>query len=312
MKLLQQALIYHRLVSILGADNVRRDVSMKEHTSIRTGGTVDFFAEPDRTDTLAVLIQTLKENEIPFYIIGNCSNLIISDEGFRGVFIRIGPKLSEITAEGETIKALAGASLAAVAARACEEGLTGMEFASGIPGTVGGAAYMNAGAYDGEMSQVINQTINLDADGRVVILSGQEHDFGYRHSRIMDKGLIVTEVHLALKKGDPIAIRNKMNDLNARRRDKQPLSLPSAGSVFKRPEGFFAGKLIQDCGLKGLTLGGAQVSEKHCGFIVNTGNATSSDVIGLIEIVREKVLKETGVLLEPEVRIIGGFSKCSS
>lgn len=309
---MQQALIYHRLVSILGADNVRRDVSMKEHTSIRTGGTVDFFAEPDRMDTLAVLIHDLKENEIPFYIIGNCSNLIISDEGFRGVFIRIGPKLSAIGVEGETVKAQAGASLAAVSAKACEEGLTGIEFASGIPGTVGGAAYMNAGAYDGEMSQVVSKTINLDMDGHVVILSGQEHDFGYRHSSIMDKGLTVTEVHMVLKKGDPIAIRNKMNDLNGRRRDRQPLNLPSAGSVFKRPEGFFAGKLIQDCGLKGLSLGGAQVSEKHCGFIVNTGNATSSDVIGLIEIVREKVLKETGVLLEPEVRIIGGFNKCNS
>lgn len=301
-----QAQICQDLTSILGQSQVHQNVLMKDHTSMRTGGMADFLVEPDGKEGLHELVSYLKENAVPFYVMGNGSNLIVSDDGFSGVFIKIGNNLSSITVEGETMLVQAGATLAAAAAKAWEEGLTGLEFASGIPGSMGGAAYMNAGAYDGEMSQVITRTYCMDSQGNEVILSGRDHEFGYRHSKIMDLGLIVTEVVLTLHKGDKAAIREKMNDLNARRRDKQPLNLPSAGSVFKRPEGYFAGKLIQDCGLRGARIGGAQVSEKHCGFIVNTGNATSSDIMQLIALVRDKVYKETGVLLEPEVRIIGG------
>jgi len=294
------------MVSILGEGSVARDVPMKEYTSIRTGGKARFFVEPDTTEKVLEILGYLREKNIDFYVMGNGTNLIFPDSGYDGVVIRIGGKLSRICHEGNRITAQAGASLTAVSARALEAGLEGFEFASGIPGTIGGAVAMNAGAYDGEMSHVVAETLCVDEKGEIIRLKGEEHAFGYRKSRIQTDGLVVLDVTLQLRPGDRAEIKRRMDDFNGKRQEKQPLNMPSAGSVFKRPEGNFAGKLIQECGLKGYTIGGAQVSDKHCGFIVNLGNATSKDVLDLIRYVRKTVYEKTGIMLEPEVRIIGG------
>ncbi|NLW03274.1 MAG: UDP-N-acetylmuramate dehydrogenase [Clostridiaceae bacterium] len=294
------------MVSILGEDSVARNVSMKEYTSIRTGGEARYLAEPATTEEVIKILQYLRENRQNFYVMGNGTNLVFPDSGYDGVVIRIGSKLSRIGHEGNRIMAQAGASLAAVSNMALDAGLKGFEFASGIPGTIGGAVAMNAGAYDGEMSHVVAETLCVDDKGRLIRLKGKEHAFGYRKSRIQTDGLVVLEVTLELTPGDKSCIKRRMEDFNGRRREKQPLNMPSAGSVFKRPEGYYAGQLIQECGLKGYTIGGAQVSDKHCGFIVNLGNATSQDVLDLIRYVRKTVYEKTGILLEPEVRIIGG------
>jgi len=298
--------IFRDLISILGEGSVSRDVPMKEYTSIRTGGEARFLAEPDTTDKVLEILRYIRERHIDYYILGNGTNVIFPDSGYDGVVIRFGNKFSGITAEGDRITAQAGAPLAAVAARALDTGLEGLEFASGIPGTIGGAIAMNAGAYGGEMSQVVTESLCIDKNGCLIRLVGDEHDFGYRNSRIQNEGLVVLETTMILRHGDKDEIRRKMADYNSRRREKQPLNLPGAGSVFKRPKGYYAGQLIQECGLKGYTIGGAKVSDKHCGFIVNIGNATSKDVLDLIRYVRKTVYEKTGVLLEPEVRIIGG------
>ena len=298
--------VFRDMISILDEGSVAQNVSMKEYTSIKTGGTARFFAEPDSIEKVHRIIQYLREKNQNFFVMGNGTNLIIPDSGYDGVVIRIGSKLSRINLEGNRITAQAGASLAAVSARALDAGLEGFEFASGIPGTIGGAVTMNAGAYGGEMSQVVTGTVCIDEQGQMIRINGDEHAFGYRKSRIQTDGLIALEVTLVLRQGDKSEIKRRMTDFNGRRRDKQPLNMPSAGSVFKRPEGHYAGQLIQECGLKGYTIGGAQVSDKHCGFIVNLGNATSQDVLDLIRYVRKTVYERTGVLLEPEVRIIGG------
>lgn len=298
--------VFRDIVSILGEGSVTRDVSMKEYTSIRTGGAARFFAEPDSTDKVLEILDYLRGKHLNFFIMGNGTNVIFPDSGYNGVVIRINSKLSRIDIEGNRIMAQAGASLAAVSARAMEASLEGLEFASGIPGTIGGAVAMNAGAYGGEMSQVVSETLCVDERGELIRLIGDEHAFGYRKSRIQTEGLVALEVTLVLRHGDQAEIKSRMADLNGRRRERQPLNMPSAGSVFKRPEGRFAGQLIQECGLKGYTIGGAQISDKHCGFIVNLGNATSQDVLDLIRHIRKTVFDKTGVLLEPEVRIIGG------
>lgn len=298
--------VFRDLVSIVGEAHVAKNVPMKEYTSIRTGGPARFFAEPGTIETVLELLQYLRKRNINHYIMGNGTNLLFPDEGYEGVVIRIGNKLSRITLENNSITAQAGASLAAVSNRALEASLEGLEFASGIPGTIGGAVTMNAGAYGGEMSQVVAETLCVNGQGELVRLKGDEHGFGYRKSIIQTDALVVLETTMVLRHGDQAEIKNRMADFNSRRREKQPLNLPSAGSVFKRPEGFYAGQLIQECGLKGYTIGGAQVSDKHCGFIVNLGNATSRDVLELIKLVRKTVFEKTGVLLEPEVRIIGG------
>lgn len=298
--------IHHDLCGILGENAVFKDVPMKTVTSIKTGGIADFLVEPGSYQSTGEVIHYLNRNAIPFYIIGNGTNLIVSDQGLSGVVVKIGTKLSEIEVEDSIIRAQAGASLALVASKALENRLTGLEFASGIPGYLGGAAAMNAGAYDGEMRQVITKTTCMDQDGKTVILTGDEHDFSYRGSRILKEKLTVLEVEMALEEGSYDRIRAKMLDLNSRRKEKQPLEMPSAGSVFKRPEGHFAGKLIENCGLRGFTIGGAMVSEKHCGFIVNKGDASTKDVTDLIHHIRNTVYEKTGVMLEPEVRIIGG------
>lgn len=297
--------IINELSEICGLDAVLQNVSLKDYTSIKVGGNADVIVLPDSIEKIKDCITLLRKKNITYMIKGNGSNLVFSDEGFRGVIIEVCSKLSKIEVDGEYMVAEAGALLSQAANRALAHSLTGLEFASGIPGTVGGAAFMNAGAYDGDMSGVIVETLNLDREGNFVTLKGEEHGFSYRNSKIQQNDLICLRVTMKLQRGNPEEIRAKMKDLNARRREKQPLDMPSAGSVFKRPPGHYAGKLIQDCGLKGFSIGGAQVSEKHCGFIVNTGNATAKDIVDLISYIQKTVYEKTGVLLEPEVRIIG-------
>jgi len=282
------------------------DASMKEHTSMRVGGTVKMLILPSCKKEIVEAVKILYRMKIPYYIIGNGTNLIVSDEGYSGVIIKLAENYSDINVDGCEITALAGASLAAVSNIAMLNSLSGLEFASGIPGTIGGAAAMNAGAYGCEMKDVVEETSCIDEHGNMLLLKGDEHDFGYRSSRIQKERLIVLEVKMRLQRGDSSDIKEKMKYFNACRREKQPLDLPSAGSVFKRPQGFFAGKLIEDAGLKGYRIGGAMISEKHCGFIVNTGNATANDVIQLIDYIKERVFQNSGVMLEHEVKILGG------
>ena len=238
---------------------------------------------------------------------GNGSNLLVSDKGYRGAVIQLWKNFSDITVKGTTIIVKAGALLSKIAAEALEEGLTGMEFASGIPGTIGGATVMNAGAYGGEMKNIIKEVTVLTQEGELLTLSNEEMKLGYRTSIVKEKGYVVVSVVLQLKKGDKEEIRKVMEDLKERRVTKQPLDMPSAGSTFKRPEGYFAGKLIMDAGLRGFSVGGAQISEKHCGFVVNKGDATAADVLGLIREVQKRVEEQFHVTLEPEVKFLGEF-----
>ncbi|MBQ8941623.1 MAG: UDP-N-acetylmuramate dehydrogenase [Firmicutes bacterium] len=282
---------------------VKLNEPLSRHTTFKIGGAADIFAMPRTAEELVFAIKTCKESGTEFYIIGNGSNLLVRDRGFRGVIIR--PDLKELSIDGTKITAGAGVMLGAAARLAAENSLTGMEFASGIPGTIGGGVCMNAGAYGGELKDIIEYVKILDKDLNIQTLSCEEAAFGYRTSGIMKTGAIVLETAFVLEKGNKSEILEKMNTLNSQRREKQPLEYPSAGSTFKRPEGYFAGKLIDDCGLRGFAVGDAQVSEKHCGFVVNKGKATAKDVLDLMEQVTQKVYDKFGVKLEPEVRIIG-------
>lgn len=292
---------------ILGSDNVRLHEPMKKHTTFRIGGPADYYLCPHSTEEMQKILQICKENNIEFFILGNGSNLLVSDKGYRGAVIQLWKNFSDIIAEEKTITVKAGALLSKVAAEALEEGLTGMEFASGIPGTIGGAVVMNAGAYGGEMKDIIKEVTVLTKEGEILTLSKEEMNFGYRTSVVKEKGYVVISVVLQLEKGDREKIRKVMDDLKERRVTKQPLDMPSAGSTFKRPEGYFAGKLIMDAGLRGFSVGGAQISEKHCGFVVNKGDATAADVLGLIREVQKRVQEQFGVALEPEVKFLGEF-----
>lgn len=303
---MQETDIYSKLIAIYPHYAILSDVSMKEYTTMRVGGKADFMVLADSTENIRKSVSLLSSLNVPFLIMGNGSNLVFSDNGYHGVIIKIGPGISNVEVDGEFITAEAGASLASVANLAMENSLSGLEFAYGIPGTIGGAVYMNAGAYNGEMKQVIAETLCVDMKGQYITLKGDEHNFSYRHSRLQEEDLICLKVKLKLNRGDKNEIKKKMHELNARRREKQPLNYPSAGSIFKRPPGSFAGKLIDECGLRGYRIGGAQISDKHCGFIINTGNATASDVLALIRHVQETVYKSSGKLLELEVKIIGG------
>ncbi len=291
----------------LGSDNVRLHEPMKKHTTFRIGGPADYYLCPHSTEEMQKILQICRENNIEFFILGNGSNLLVSDKGYRGAVIQLWKNFSDITVENHTITVKAGALLSKVAAEALEEGLTGMEFASGIPGTIGGAVVMNAGAYGGEMKDIIKEVTVLTKEGERLILSKEEMNFGYRTSVVKEKGYVVISVVLQLEKGDREKIREVMEDLKERRVTKQPLDMPSAGSTFKRPEGYFAGKLIMDAGLRGFSVGGAQISEKHCGFVVNKGDATAADVFGLIREVQKRVQEQFGVTLEPEVKFLGEF-----
>ena len=278
---------------------------MSRHTSFRIGGPADYFVEPASVDELAGVLSLARQEKVPFFIVGNGSNLLVSDEGFRGMIVHTGGSLRSISVEGDVIYAQAGALLGAVAGAALEAELTGMEFAAGIPGTLGGAVCMNAGAYGGEMKDILLDAEVLTQDGERLVIPVEELDLSYRHSIIFEKNYIVLAAHIRLSRGDKTQIRNRMNELAGARKEKQPLEYPSAGSTFKRPEGYFAVKLIQDAGLKGYTVGGAQVSEKHSGFVINRGGATAEEVRFLIRQVRSKVKQQFGVELEPEVRMLG-------
>jgi len=296
--------ILERLGTFAKPDQCLVNEPMRGHTTFRVGGPADVMFFPETAGQVAKAIECAKAENVPVLVIGNGSNLIVRDGGIRGLVIVLGDRFSEISLEGSTITAQAGVSLAKLAAFAHANSLTGLEFASGIPGTLGGGAAMNAGAYGGQLSDVL-----IDAQvligGRIVTLTKDGMEMGYRSTRPLREGGIVLSARFALVPGDKTAIGECMKELNARRRDKQPLNFPSAGSTFKRPEGYFAGALIEQAGLKGLTVGGAQVSEKHAGFVINTGSATAADILALIKKVQDAVLDRFGVTLETEVRIVG-------
>lgn len=283
---------------------VLENESMSDHTTFRTGGCADIFVTPKSAKEATDVVRLLLANDIPYTVIGNGSNILVSDRGYRGCIVCMGA--DGITSDGTTITAQAGALLARTARCAYERGLSGLEFASGIPGSVGGAVVMNAGAYGAEMKDVVSSVKLFDTRTQEVIsLSADEMCFGYRTSIAKKEPYIVLEATFELTCGDKIKIKETMDDLAARRRTKQPLELPSAGSTFKRPEGYFAGKLIEDAGLKGYRIGDAAVSDKHCGFVVNCGNASASDVMNLIRHIRKTVNERSGVMLEPEIVLLG-------
>lgn len=292
---------------LLGEDRVFTEEAMSQHTTFKIGGPADYFLMPDKGEDVGRVIKICKEKEIPYFILGNGSNLLVGDGGYRGAVIQIYRNMSSVTVEGNEITAQAGALLSAVAAAAKNASLTGFEFAGGIPGTIGGAVVMNAGAYGGEMKDVLTEVTVMNAEGDIFTLPTEELELGYRTSIIKTAGYIVLEAKIRLKEGDPEVIRETMKDLTIRRTTKQPLEYPSAGSTFKRPEGYFAGKLIMDSGLAGYQVGGAQVSEKHCGFVINAGDATARDVRTLMDNMRDIVYKKYGVTLEPEVKFLGEF-----
>lgn len=299
--------IYDKVVDIVGEENVHTDEPMSRHTTFRIGGNADYFVKPGNADEVAAVIVVCREYNIPYFILGNGSNLLVSDDGYRGMIINIMDNMDSVTVDGRIITAQAGAMLVRVSVMARDNALTGLEFASGIPGTIGGAVYMNAGAYGGEMKNVVKTVRAIDEYGRIYELDSEKMDFSYRHSIVEERKLIVLEVTLELEHGSREAIDDRMKELAEARRSKQPLEYPSAGSTFKRPEGYFAGKLIMDAGLRGYSVGGAQVAEKHCGFVINKGGATASDVVELIRDVQHDVDDKFGVTLEPEVKILGEF-----
>lgn len=298
--------IYETLCGICGAAHVLVREPMSRHTTFRTGGPADLLVQPE-AEQIAPILEVCRNEEIPWTVIGNGSNLLVGDGGIRGVVLEIGKQMSDIAIEGTVITAGAGAMLSSIASRAAAAELTGMEFASGIPGSFGGAVVMNAGAYGGEMKDILQKVTVLTPDGTVQTLSVEELELSYRHSIIPEKGYLVISAVLKLQPGNADEIQSIMDDLKEKRVSKQPLEYPSAGSTFKRPEGYFAGKLIQDAGLRGFRVGGAQVSEKHCGFIINRDQATSTDICQLMQQVSEIVYEKFGVRLEPEVKKIGEF-----
>ncbi len=283
---------------------IKYNEPMKNHTTFRVGGFADILAQPKSSKELTALIEAARSENIPVTIIGNGSNLLVTDKGIRGLVIKIAKEFSDISVDGDVITAQSGALLSRIASIAYENSLSGFEFASGIPGTIGGAVYMNAGAYGGEIKDVLESCEYLE-NGEIKIARIDELELSYRRSKFSEKGGIITGVSLRLKKSDKSEILAKMQDYKTRRVTKQPLEYASAGSTFKRPAGYFAGALIEGAGLKGLSVGDAEVSKKHAGFIINKGNATAGDIIELIELVRKKVYESSGVMLEPEVKIIG-------
>ncbi len=299
-------LIYRKLSEGLGDGQLIKNASMADFTSFQAGGKAAILVVPQNDVQLQYAMRVIEEEKAPYFIMGNGTNLLVRDGGYPGVIVKIGSALAGIQTDGENLEAGAGALLKDVAIKALEAGLTGFEFASGIPGSIGGAAFMNAGAYDGEMSRVVESVKVLAPDGSAVYtLAADEMDYGYRKSRLMENGGIILSVTLKLTAGDKEEIALKMKDLGDRRKAKQPLEYPSAGSFFKRPPGNYAGTLIDKAGLKGTSVGGAMVSERHAGFLINTGNATASDIVALMKLVQQRVLEYSGISLEPEIRIIG-------
>lgn len=294
------------LQNVMGGSGIFMEEPMKKHTTFRVGGPADVLVQPDET-ALAAILALCRQYHVSYSFIGNGSNLLVGDKGIRGVVIEMTDPMGNIEVDGTKITAQAGAMLSKIANTAASNGLGGMEFAAGIPGSVGGAVVMNAGAYGGEMKDIIERVYVLDENGAQLELDRDALDLGYRHSCIPEKKYIVTKVVLELVPRNEAEIRSEMKELNEKRAEKQPLQYPSAGSTFKRPEGYFAGKLIMDAGLRGYQVGGAQVSEKHCGFVVNKGDATAADICQLMRDVSDKVQAQFGVVLEPEVKMIGEF-----
>lgn len=300
--------VIEALKGFIRSENIHIQESMAAHTTFRVGGPADCLVELENTEQLQKVQRYLKQVEIPYVVLGNGSNVLVSDEGYRGVVLQIGNRMNGILVEGNCVIAQAGALLSQVARVAMEHGLTGMEFASGIPGTVGGGVVMNAGAYGGEMSQVVTKVTVVSSEGEVLELDNATMEFGYRYSTIRNQPFAVTEVSFELAQGDRETIKAQMDELAVKRREKQPLEYPSAGSTFKRPEGYFAGELIMNAGLRGFQIGGARVSDKHCGFVINAGGATAMDVMDLICEIQERVKDKFRVDLEPEVVFLGKFS----
>ena len=299
--------IIKRLEQTVESNQFLREEPMKKHITFRVGGPAACFLTPSTKEQIREILHICQEEKTPYFILGNGSNLLVSDQGFDGVVLQVYKNMNQVTVEGEHLRVQAGALLSATARKALEAGLTGMEFAAGIPGTMGGAAVMNAGAYGGEMKDILESVTVLTPEGEQKDLKNEELQLGYRTSVVKEKGYIVLEAVLSLKKGDPEAIKSRMDELKEQRVTKQPLEYPSAGSTFKRPEGYFAGKLIQDAGLRGYQVGGAQVSEKHCGFVINKENATAKDVVDLIHDVQRIVYEKFQVQLETEVKFLGEF-----
>lgn len=298
--------IKDKLLSILKPESIVENASMADYSSFRAGGKASFLVMPESESRFADTLNLLSSEDVEYFVLGNGSNILISDKGYDGVIVKTSKAFSDIKVDGEYICAGAGALLSAVSKKALENSLTGMEFASGIPGSVGGGAFMNAGAYGMEMKDIVTEVKLLSRDGKQIFFKDvSEMDYGYRHSALYDTGDVVLGVKLKLEKGDSLKIKLLMDELMNRRNSKQPVNYYSAGSFFKRPKGHFAGKLIQDAGLKGTRVGDAEVSMLHGGFIINKGNATATDIIRLMHIVQAKVMDEFGIMLEPEVRIIG-------
>ena len=302
---MEMEIFLEKLCRTVGEQEVKRDEPMKKHTTFRIGGPADIFITPEDESQFLAAVRLCRQEGMPYYILGNGSNLLVSDSGYRGAVIETEKALSRLEADGETLKAGAGILLSVLAKEALRLSLTGLESASGIPGTLGGGVVMNAGAYGFELKDVLESVRLLDREGNVRTVPAGELKLGYRYSTIPETGSIVLEAALRLKKGDPEAIRARMEELAAQRKSKQPLEYPSAGSTFKRPEGYFAGKLIDDAGLRGFQVGGAQVSEKHCGFVINRGDATAEDVMELCRQVQEKVFQKFGVRMDMEIRKLG-------
>lgn len=294
------------LETIIEKDRIFEKEPMKKHTTFRVGGPADVLIQP-RKEELPGVLELCRRREVPFYVIGNGSNLLVGDKGIRGVVLEMSAGEEAVTVKGRVLRAAAGVMLSKAANVAAAAGLTGMEFAAGIPGTVGGAVVMNAGAYGGEMKDILVSVTVVDEHGTIKEVKTGDLELGYRQSNVLKNHWIVTEAVFQLAEGEEAAIREKMNTLAEQRREKQPLQYPSAGSTFKRPEGYFAGKLIMDAGLRGYRAGGAQVSEKHCGFVINSGDATASDIRRLMEEVTAEVKRQFGVTLEPEVKMLGEF-----
>lgn len=292
-----------RLAAI--TDNVLFDEEMSRHTTFRIGGRADAFVNAMSALEIEKVICFCKDNDVPYMIMGNGSNMLVSDKGIRGVVIHIGSGMSKCRIEGDEVYADAGILMSALARQILEESLSGFEFAAGIPGTLGGGIYMNAGAYGGELKDIIESVTFICPDGMIKTETADKLGFGYRESIFMQGRYVILSCRMKLHKGSYDEIKSKMTELNARRSEKQPLSQPSAGSTFKRPDGYFAGKLIQDAGLMGYSVGGAMVSDKHAGFVVNTGGATAHDVLALIEHIQKTVKDKFGVNLEPEIRLTG-------
>ena len=299
--------IIEEIKSIVTKQNVLTDEPMCDHTTFKIGGKADVFVSIINEHEILRLLELLRSRQIPFFILGNGSNILVSDEGYRGVIIEIGSAYSGVRMLDDIVIAKAGTTMAKLSHFAMENNLTGLEFASGIPGTVGGGIIMNAGAYGGEMRQITYRVKAVTPSGEVIYLSNADMEFEYRNSKAKREGYIILQAEFRLHRGEKSVIEGIMRDLAKKRKEKQPLEYPSAGSTFKRPQGYYAGKLIADAGLKGLSVGGAQVSEKHAGFLINTGSATAADMYELINQVRTKVKEAYSVVLEPEVIFLGEF-----